>query len=209
MKNTLIVIFTLLATTFMAAQKGEWSLHAGLKVSHKWGEKPPYIYRGIDSHTAIEKIEPLVTTCLLLIYSRQVSRKLYLSIGLNRDVKGYKEFGKENDASSLPPSIAPYEDKKHIPYLGFLTGVKYKFGKTVSIENLINGQFETFGYVFHRNFAFSNVFTTHFDVKLTNKFSAVISPFFETALQRYDKPFFGLEIKYLPYGYGVMVGVKM
>ena len=80
----------------------------------------------------------------------------------------------------------------------------------MSIENLVNGQFENFGYVYHRKFAFSNVFITHFDIKLTNKFSAILSPFFETALQRYDKPFFdNQEIKYLPYGYGLMVGLKM
>jgi hypothetical protein len=209
MKCTLIILFTLLSCSFINAQKGEWSLRSGLKMSYKGGDKPTYLIRDIDVGFVVENVEPLFVNSYSLVYSRQVSTNFYLSLGLSKDIKGYRESGKIYDATNVVLPIAPFKMNRKINYLGFLTGVKYKLGKIVSLENLVNGQFETTGYENHRKFAFSNVFITHFDIKLTNKYSALLSPFFETALQRYDKPFDGFRVKYLPFGYGLMVGLKM
>ena len=109
MKNALIIVLTLFSTAFIYAQKGEWSFHTGFKVSYKWGAKPPYVYRDIDAGISIDKIAPLVTNSFALVYSRQVSQKLYLSLGLHRDVKGYRETGKIYDVSRFIGTVEPYK----------------------------------------------------------------------------------------------------
>jgi hypothetical protein len=176
--------------------------------SHFRQKTQPYLIKGEDYFWQIDVTEPIQAATYSLIYSRQINPKWAWSVGIPYNPKGFKLKGTFNDPTES--IVRVYENRVIIPYIGVLGGVRYTFfdknAWKLNVETFINPEIEAVGSQGLRKIGISSMASLNIEKAFSPHFSAILNPFFETALMCYTK---SSSFRYSPLGYGVMFGVKM
>ncbi len=209
MRKTLIFIALIFSNNFINAQSGEWRFLYGEKISSKWGQKPPYYLPAIDVSFAVNEVQSLNLGSSSIIYSKSLNSKFDWSLGINYNRKGFEEIGIVNDFGNQ----YPFSQKKVFNFIGILAGFRYNFLEKntwkIGIETLINPEMEVQGYGNLKKITLSSMSLLYVEKAINRHLAIAMNPFFETSLMDYNKTLRGYDpIKYKPYGYGLMIGIK-
>lgn len=208
MRNLFTIIVLLFFTNFLVAQTSEWRVLGGFKNATSWQGSQSYTINDIDVAWDIYSTSPISAHTFSILYGHSFYPKWSWSVGININQKGYLEKGIFKDA--YEPTQRPYYNEKIRPYWGFLIGSQYEFYKKNSwacnIELLINPETEKYGYSDAKKWGLSSLLMLNIEKSISKHFAVSCIPLLETSMINYlkkDSP-----IKYSPYSYGLMIGLK-
>ena len=177
MRNTLTIISFLFLTNFLMAQSGEWRVLSGVKISSKWGQKPPYSRFGEDVFIDVEEVKPIVLSTFSAIYSNKLTSTFQWSLGFNYNNKGFREIGVGNLIGGGGSQY--YNRKNTMHYLGILGGVRCNFIQKdrwhIGFETLLNPEIQVQNYLDFTKLNLSTINMFYIEKKVNDHFSIVLN----------------------------------
>ena len=148
---------------------------------------------------------------LNLLYTRQTKNpKLRSILGMGINQKGFGENGMASDGSA---NYYFYVSKLKKTYLSFYGGVSYDLfsrPKTkITIEQLLNPEIDLANTDLYKKSALATRTNLAFAWKVSESFSLLLTPYFQTALTKYNKTKLkSSSSNYIPYGFGLNFGLS-
>jgi len=144
------------------------------------------------------------------LYSIQTKNpKLKCIFGVGFNQKGFGENGMASDGS---PNYYSYVSKLKNTYLSFYGGLSYDLysrSKTrITIVQLLNPEIDLNNTDLYKKVPFATRTNLTFARKVADNFSLLLTPYFQTALTKYNKTkLANSSSNYVPYGFGLNFGL--
>ena len=208
MRNLFTISGFLFFANFLIAQSGEWRVLSGVKISSKWDSNIPYSPTDADVPYVSYQHKSIICNSVSAIYTSKLSPHVDWNLGFHFNNKGFKQL--EKHWSEM--AVSNLEKNKIQYYSGILMGLRYNcFEKNtwkLSAEVFINPEINIRKYDYLKRIGISSIAQLSIEKHITKQIKLTFNPFFETALIAYNKKQVKLYEEYIPYGYGLMAGIK-
>jgi hypothetical protein len=145
-----------------------------------------------------------------LLYSKQTRNpKLRIVFGIGLNQKGFGENGMQSDGSA---NTYFYVSKLKKEYFSLYGGISYDLivnKKTkLTVGQLLNPEIDLNNTELYKKMPLSTRTNLTFAWKVGNNFSLQLTPYFQTALSKYNRSLLtNNSSNYIPYGFGLNVGL--
>jgi hypothetical protein len=210
MKTSFIILFLVLSSHFSVCQHntGIFSINVGVHRTDAY-QKPFYYYFCTEGCYPTQQTSADLFDFNVL-YTRQTKiPKLNIIIGIGLNQKGLNGYGMHSNGAVFHPGEYNFKDT----YVGFYGGIGYNFltsNKTkFTLGQLFNPEIPLGGYDYKTIVLATRTHLT-FSYKISGKSSILLTPYFQTALARYNRTKLTYPSSdYIPFSYGLNLGISL
>ena len=209
MKITIISILTILSfASFGQNKKSTISINLGFHQTDTYQK----LFYHFDNTEPSYPTRQLSSTFfdLNLLYTKETKipkLKIILGIGINQ--KGFGENGMASDGSSNYYFYTSKFKKSYLSLYGGLSYYLFSFRKTkIVLGQLLNPEIDLGNTDLYKKVPFATRTNLTLAWKVGNYFSFLLTPYFQTALTKYNKSkLTSNSSNYVPYGFGLNFGI--
>ncbi|MCU0436567.1 MAG: hypothetical protein MUC49_01550 [Raineya sp.] len=210
MKKLIIISVLLAFTNFAIGQdkKSAISINFGVHQTNSY-KKLVYYYTCTEGCYPTQQ-KSATSFDFNILYTRKTKNpKLNVIFGIGLNQKGLDGLGMwDNGAGDYSPEKYNFRNT----YIGLYGGVGYSLlnsQKTnISLGQLLSPEIVTQNYENYKKIALATRTNLTITYKLINNLSLVLTPYFQTAITKYNKTRLLVSSDYIPFGYGINFGVS-